>query len=341
MAKQFFNTMVPGEGKALLFIYGDFMNGYDGKVENIVSELMAVQQAYGQIEVHINSNGGDVFAGIAIINAFKSSPADIAIYIDGIAASMAAVIALCGRPLYMSKYSRIMLHSIKVGFYGNKEDLRVTIEEIETLENTLCSLVAGKMGKTPEEIRAAYFDGKDHWINASEALGLGLIDGIYDVEPVPDDSTNEQIYKIFNNRLDTRPQNVENMNIEEVKKRPSFVNAATDADVLRIVDALEVEAGKVPGLEERIAVFENAERARAEADIAALLDGAEADERIKKPQRAHFEAILKADPENGKAILAGLTPKKRVVNALEHPAATEASAWDKRMDDIRNKNKLN
>jgi ATP-dependent Clp endopeptidase proteolytic subunit ClpP len=347
MTKKFFNVMIPGDDKACIFIYGDIDN-YDGKVEDVVSELLAIQQRYNKIEVHINSNGGEVYSGIAIVNAFKSSPADISIYIDGIAASMASVIALCGRPLYMSKYSRIMLHSVKVGIYGDKEDLRVTIEEIEALENTLCELVAGKMNKTPEEIKTSYFDGKDHWITASEALNLGLIDGIYDVEPVPDNSTTEQIYKIFNNRLSNRTQKVKNMNIDEIRKRPSFINAATDADVLRIMDNLETEAGKVPGLtaeiitlKGQVKVFEDKETAAVEAERTALLDSAIADERIKQPQRAHFEALLKADYENGKAVLNSLPPKKRVVNSLGTPPENEVSAWDKRMEDIRNKNGIN
>ena len=346
MTKKFFNIMLPGDDKVCIFIYGD-IDDYDGRAEEVVLELLEISKKYNKIEVHINSNGGEVYSGIAIVNAIKNSPADISIYIDGIAASMASVIALCGRPLYMSKYSRIMLHSIRVGVYGDKEDLRVTIEEIESLENTLCELIAGKMGKTPEEIKTAYFDGKDHWITASEAKALGLISGIYDVDPVPENSTTEQIYKIFNNRL-TEAQTKRKMNLDEIRKRPSFVNAATDADVLRIIDSLETEAGKVPtltgeitALKGQVKVFEDRETAAVEAERTALLDAAIADERIKQPQRAHFEALLKADYENGKAVLNSLPAKKRVVNVLGTSSEPEVSAWDKRMEDIRNKNGIN
>jgi len=340
MTKKFFNTMIPDDDKACIFIYG-YIDNYDGKVEDVVSELLAIQQKYNKIEVHINSNGGEVYSGIAIVNAFKSSPADISIYIDGIAASMASVIALCGRPLYMSKYSRIMLHSVKVGVYGDKEDLRVTIEEMESLENTLCELIAGKMGKTPEEIKDEYFDGKDHWISAFEALSLGLINGIYDVEPVPDNSTNEQIYKIFNNRLSNRTKKSNSMDINEIKKRASFVNAATDADVLRIIDNLETESAKVPGLNERIKVFEDKAAADLDAQRNTILDNAIAEERIKQPQRAHYEALLKADFDNTKAIIEALPVKKRIVSVLETPPENQTSAWDVKMDEIRKKNGIN
>jgi ATP-dependent Clp endopeptidase proteolytic subunit ClpP len=339
MIKKFFN-MIPNSNKACIFIYGD-IGDYEGKAEDIVTELLEIQKQYHQVEVHINSNGGEVYSGIAIVNALKNSTADISIYVDGIAASIASVIALCGKPLYMSQYSRMMIHSIKVGVYGDKEDLRITIEEIESLENTLCDLIAGKMKKTPEEVKAIYFDGKDHWITASEALALGLIEGIYDVEALPEDSTTEQIYKIFNNRLDIQSQNLQAMNIDEFKKRPSFVNVANDADILRIVDGLETEAAKVPALNARIQVFENKEAEAATAAIEALLDTAIAEERIKQPQRAHFQALLKADPETAKALLDSLTPKKRVMNVLNTTPETAVSAWDTQMDNIRKKNGIN
>jgi ATP-dependent Clp endopeptidase proteolytic subunit ClpP len=333
MLKRFFNV-IPGEN-VHIYIYGN-IDDYEGKAEDIASELLSIQNTYGsKIIVHINSLGGEVYSGIAIVNALKNSNANIVMYIDGIAASMASVIALCGKPLFMSRYARLMLHNVKVGVYGDKEDLRVTIDEIDNLENTLCEIIAGRIGKTPEEIKTAYFDGRDHWFTANEALGLGLIDGIYDVEAAPENSSNEQIYKIFNNRL----KNPNEMNIEEIKKRTSFVNAANDADVLRIIDGLEVEAARVPELTERISEFEKREKERDEAEVNTLLDAAIADERIKPPQRAQFYALLKADRANGEAVLKSLTPKKRVMNVL-NPKTDEpaASAWDQRMEDIRKKN---
>lgn len=160
---------------------------------------------------------------------------------------MASVIALCGKPVEMSKYARLMLHSVSGGCYGNKTELRRCLEEVEALENTLCEMYAPRLGTSVEEIRARYFDDADHWLKADEALSLGFIDGVYDADPVPEDSTPEQVYRIFNNRLE-QPLNDTQMNLEEVKKRPRFKDCATDSDVFRVMDALEEEAGKVPGL---------------------------------------------------------------------------------------------
>ena len=211
--KKFFN-IIPGKDACCILLYGD-IGDYDDNVRSgdIARELLEAEALSGRIDVRINSNGGEVYAGIAIFNALKNSKADITIYVDGIAASMASVIALCGKPVQMSRYARLMLHSVQGGCYGNKEEMRGCIREIESLEDTLCEMYAARMGKDKEEIRSLYFDGKDHWLRADEALALGLIDGIYDADPLPEDSTPEQVFQIFNNRLH-KPQNKSNMNLD-------------------------------------------------------------------------------------------------------------------------------
>ncbi|WP_395263149.1 ATP-dependent Clp protease proteolytic subunit, partial [Clostridium perfringens] len=92
------------------------------------------------------------------------SNADINIYIDGIAASMASVIALCGKHVEMSKYARLMLHSVSGGCYGNKKDMQKCIDEITSLEDTLCDMYSAKTGMSKEDIHSKYFDGEDHWL---------------------------------------------------------------------------------------------------------------------------------------------------------------------------------
>ena len=334
--KRFFN-IIPGEdGVACILLYGSIGDWGDVTSADIVGELLEIQNDYKQIDVRINSQGGDVYSGIAIINAIKNSTSEIKIYIDGIAASIASVVALCGKPLFMSKYARLMVHSVQGGAYGTSGELEDVIEQMKSLEDTLCDFISGKMGKTKEEIKEAYFDGKDHWITAGEALELGLIDGIYDVDPVPEDSTPQQIYKIFNNRLE-KPKNKNDMNLDEIRKRPTFANCATEADVLRQIDALETEAGKVPGLEERITAFENQAREAEETEINEFLDNAIAEERFKEPQRAYFLNQMKTDPEGTKNYINSLKPKKKVMNNLFAPPADTVSAWDKKMEEIKAK----
>jgi len=340
--KQFFN-LIPGEDTCCILLYGDIGDNW-GTVSSgdIARELMAAEAAYEHIDVRINSNGGEVYTGIAIFNALRNSKADIHIYIDGIAASMASAIALCGKPVEMSKYARLMIHSVSGGCWGTKEDLLQCAGEIESLETTLCEMYAKRLGLDADTIKSRYFDGKDHWLTASEALNLGFIDGIYDADPVPADSTPEQIYTIFNNRLH-EPQNINNMNLEELKQRPQFKDCATEADVLARIAQLENRATQADGLEqentqlrERVKTFEDAAEAQASAERTALLDAAEKDGRIDATTRGIYESMLKEHPEDGKTILASLQPKKRAIEDIAG-GADKKGPWAKRQEEIRNK----
>ena len=335
--------MIPGTDACCILLYGDIGEYGDGvRSGDIARELLEAEALTGKVDVRINSNGGEVYSGIAIFNALKNSKADITIYVDGIAASMASVIALCGKPVQMSRYARLMLHSVQGGCYGNKDEMKNCIREIEALEDTLCEMYATRMGKAKDEIRAMYFDGRDHWRRADEALALGLIDGIYDADPVPEDSTPEQVFQIFNNRLQ-QPQNENDMNLDELKKRPRFTNCATDDDFLREIGLLETEAGKVPSLNAEVdrlkgelKVFQD----KAEADDAAarkqLLDAAEKDGRIDAATRPIYENLLAKDRENSEKALEKLSPKRRVMTDVRTEPDNEGP-WNKRMREIQEK----
>ncbi|HBG39913.1 MAG TPA: peptidase [Porphyromonadaceae bacterium] len=338
---KFFKIKASGDA-ATIFLYGE-ISDYNGLASDVVRDLMEAETAYKNIDIRINSMGGDVYAGIAIFNAFTNSKANIRIFVDGIAASMASVIALCGKPVEMSKYARLMLHSVSGGYYGTKEELLGIVKEIETLENTLSAMYSKKTGMTPEEIKEAYFDGKDHWLTADEALSLGFIDGIYDTDPVPgDQTTSEQIYKIFNNRLN-KPQTDNNMNLDEIKKRPLFKDCATESDVLNVIAQLEAKASKADSLNSELTAakanlkkFEDKAKAEDEAAKKKLLDDAETDGRIDAVTRPTYQAFLDKDRENGEAALKALKPKRRVTNDL-YLNPTGESPWNKRMREIENK----
>lgn len=338
MTKQFFNMIAGKDGTACILLYGNIGNYDDIRSGDIVRELLEIEASYDKIDVRINSMGGEVYAGIAIFNALRNSKADITLYIDGIAASIASVIAACGKPVYMSRFARLMLHSVSGGCWGNKEDLQKCINEIDALEETLAEIYATRFGKTKEEIRSTYFDGEEHWFTADEALEAGLIDGIYDTDPIPEDSTPQQVYEIYQNRL-----NPDKMLIDELKKRPSFVGCAGDEEVLSHIGHLETEAGRVAGLEtentnlkNELKAYKEKEEATAEAARIALVDAAVKDGRIKEPQREVYLNLLKADPVNGEAALKALRPARKVIDDLHTPPTAEGSAWEKRMEEIKN-----
>lgn len=238
----FWNYVQEEENKVTVLLYGDIGNSQKVDPAEVVSQLMDLSNRFSKIDIHINSNGGDVFSGISIYNALCKSKADITIYIDGVAASIAGIIALCGKPLYMSRYARLMIHSISGGMYGNKAELQDMISIIENMEGVIAEMISERCKKSKEELKALYFDGKDHWITAQEALSIGIIDGIYDVNDSISDndkSNNEAIYNFFYNKL-TERKNQQSMELfNKIKNLSSFADMQTEEQVLSRIKELE------------------------------------------------------------------------------------------------------
>lgn len=341
MSKKFFNIIPAQDGTACLLLYGPIGDGDKVDAAMVVSELMELATTYKKIDVRINSIGGEVFSGISIFNALKSSRADITIYIDGVAASIAAIIALCGKPLYMSSHARLMLHCVQGGEFGSAKKLRETATIIEELEGTLASMIAKRCNTTPEDVSAKYFDGKDHWITATEALSMGLIDGIFDFEgeEVPGDNASyEDIYQFFTNRLAAKDQHNKNSKsmafIDDLRARPSFKNATTDEQLMNEIARLENSAAKVTALEGKVAELSAKLAEAKEAELKNLLNKAVADGKITDQQVPTFMALLKSNETSTKELLDSMTKRtddvRQYINKTGTPSKSDilSMSWD-------------
>lgn len=334
---------VLNEDTACILLYGEISDGGDsGKIASreIVNELMYLDSEYRNIDIHINSVGGDVYPGIAIFNAVRQCKSAVTIYIDGIAASIAGVIALCGRRVEMSRYARLMIHSVSGGCYGNKQDLQDMISEIESLEDTISEIIASRCRRTKEEIKNEYFDGKDHWIKAEDALAMGLVDAIYDVdETVPDGSTIEDIYKIFTNRLNSnQTQITTDMKLEDLKKIPRFSACADENDALSAITKTAEKADNADKLEKENAVLKQEVHDMEEERVASAVETAVKDGRIDAGQKETYRNLLKSDYKNGLAALNALKPKRMLKDEFrQEKNDLKETAWDKRQAEIRNR----
>ena len=314
MAKyNFLNVVVTSEASASLMLYGQ-IGGEDGvSAEQVNAELLYLQQDYPNIDVHINSIGGEVFAGIAIYNALRASKSNIKIYVDGLAASIAGVIALCGKPLYMSYYSRLMLHQVSGACKGGARDMRTYADQIESLENSLAEMISAKCDMTPDAVKAEFFDGSDHWMTAEEARRRGLCDSIYDLPGQeqlrgPVMPTAEAIYA-FANSLKQTPSNTNKMDFfNELKKESSFQNLSEEQSLAQI-RTLANEAAKVPALQAKIDELTGKLNEANASAIEAYLNQAVSDGRISQEQVESYTALMKADAENTRKIVDSL-PKK-------------------------------
>jgi ATP-dependent Clp endopeptidase proteolytic subunit ClpP len=164
----------PGE----IFIYG-VIGGWDHDSvfsSSFLQQLRQLEQQYDRINVRINSPGGSLYDGLAIYNALASSTKEVHTYIDGIAFSMAGIIAMAGKTVHAAKASMLMFHNASGIAIGNAEDFRTTAEELDKWDRIIAEGVATKTGKPVEEVISLFFDYKDHFFTADEALSEGLVD---------------------------------------------------------------------------------------------------------------------------------------------------------------------
>lgn len=352
MSKVFFN-IIPGDDRATLLLYGDIGDGYKVESGRIVSELIALQTQYGKIDVRINSRGGDVFSGMAIYTALRQSKSDITIYIDGVAASIAAIIALCGKPLYMSPYAKLMLHSVSGGTFGNASALRQTADQMELLQKDLSEMIAGRCGMDAKEVLAKYFDEKDHWIDAQEAVRMKLADGIYDMDTSEDEpKTEEEIYTYFNNRLLMGPQNRNEMALlEDIQAIPSFSDKADASAIVAHIKLLESKAIKCDALQQANDAYKAQIEGLQKKEVEAFLNQAVADGRITKEQLPAMTKLMQGDRETTENLINSMKPRPAGLRAAEfisqdgsRQGGFEGKSWDEldrenRLADLKAQNK--
>lgn len=165
------------QGNQKILIYG--VIGSDGiSAEAFAQEFQKLEQAGHTIHVHINSPGGSVWDGLAIFTTINSAKVPVYTHVDGIAYSMAAMIALAGHRVHMAKGSLLMLHNVSASEYGHAQKLRQTAGEVEKYDTILADLIATKSGKDLDFIHQNWLNFQDHYFSPAEALSAGLVDQI-------------------------------------------------------------------------------------------------------------------------------------------------------------------
>lgn len=174
-----------GEKTAEIFIYGDIGESWYGEsvtAAEFVKEIAALEAS--EITVRINSYGGSVTDGIAIYNAILRHPAAVTVEIDGIAASIASLIAMAGDTVNIAENALLMVHAPWGGIYGNAAEMRQYADVLDKYADAMSSSYARKTGQDIDTIQALLKDGADHWYDAAEAVAFGFADGTTEAMPI-------------------------------------------------------------------------------------------------------------------------------------------------------------
>lgn len=172
------------DGSVDLLIYGpigDYFWGDGITAQSIVDQLATITAP--TINVRINSDGGVVMEGLAIYNALKRHGATINVSIDGIAASIASLIAMAGNTVEMHANTMLMVHGPSSWVGGNASEHRRIAGVLDAWSMSMRESYVAKVGaEKATEIDALLMDGVDHYFTAAEALSFGFIDRIADSE---------------------------------------------------------------------------------------------------------------------------------------------------------------
>ena len=170
----------PGaQGSRTEVLIYDEIGAYGVTAKGFLAELGALPDD-AAIDLRLNSPGGSVFDAVAIYNALKRHPGEITVWIDGIAASAASYVAMAGDTIMMPENAFLMIHDPSGLVMGTAEDMRSTAEALDKVKVSLIQGYAAKSGKPDDEI--ATLMATETWLDAKDALDLGLIDRI--AEPV-------------------------------------------------------------------------------------------------------------------------------------------------------------
>lgn len=135
-----------------------------------------LKQHAGDLTVVINSPGGDVFAGLAIYNALVNHNGNVTVRVDGLAASIASVIAMAGDKIIMSPGSMIMIHRPSVYAAGTVDDMEKAKDVLVKIEEGITPIYAKRTGLSDEKI--AELLEAETWMLADKAVELGFADEV-------------------------------------------------------------------------------------------------------------------------------------------------------------------
>lgn len=135
-----------------------------------------LKQHAGDLTVVINSPGGDVFAGLAIYNALVNHNGNVTVRVDGLAASIASVIAMAGDKIIMSPGSMIMIHRPSVYAAGTVDDMEKAKDVLLKIEEGITPIYAKRTGLSDEKITELL--EAETWMLADKAVELGFADEV-------------------------------------------------------------------------------------------------------------------------------------------------------------------
>ena len=164
-----YNLKAAADKTPVLSIFDD-IGAYGVSAKSFLNDLRSVTT--DEVDVEINSPGGDVFAGLAIYNGLRASGKKINVKVLGLAASAASLVAMAGDTIEMPENAFMMIHNPWGFAMGGADEMRNTADVLDKIGTGLVSTYAKRTGKTDQEITALL--DAETWMTAQEAVDAGF-----------------------------------------------------------------------------------------------------------------------------------------------------------------------
>lgn len=174
--KKWYQIIAKAGQKAEILIYEQIGKDWSGDgvgAKQFAEDLKALGELTA-LDIRINSPGGDVFDGNAIYNMLAQHKAQKTVFIDGIAASIASVIAMAGDRILIPENGLIMIHDPSGMAFGTSDDMRKMAEALDKIKTGLSATYLNKTKRTEAEISQWMAD--ETWFTAKEAVEFGFAD---------------------------------------------------------------------------------------------------------------------------------------------------------------------
>ena len=311
---------------------GDVEQGIDGRI--FANEILALQNSgISQINVRINSEGGNVLDGYSICSAILNSNIPVHTYCDGLAASIAGVILMCGHEKHIMDYGTIMLHNPS----------GATPELLELIKNTLVRILKNNTPLDAQSI-SDIMDATTFY-TADQAKTLGLVDEIINSgKKIKIDSSDlAELATIYNQLIIPTTKNImetENTlgiespttltNIEPItndskqENQPTYMKhklgLAENATNEEVSSALDKLLNEHKTFKDSLTAIENEKTAQKENSIAEMLNNAESLGKIKNEEIEGYKILARANFEATKNLLEKIGTKTsvKIFNQKDH-----------------------
>jgi ATP-dependent protease ClpP protease subunit len=218
-------------GEASLYIY-DVIDSYWGVSALGVIDALTQAGDAATLNVFINSPGGDVFEGRAIMAALGRFQGKTVAHIDSLCASAATSIALACNEVRMSDGAFFMIHNASGMVWGDKSAMRETADLLERVEGSIVNDYTTKTGKDEAQVRA-WMDAET-WFTAAEAKAEGFVDSITTADSKAKNTWNLAAFKKAPSNLKDAPPDPAPTEPEQKPAPAGFFMAAANANALRL-----------------------------------------------------------------------------------------------------------